>query len=216
MGLFIGFVVWALSFYSSFFTGVADISSFADITNGRILENLTIDSYEVPIRYNSSNMTSNTVLHFDFVWPEDTQNTTKIFSGTTEITCSILNNVIYFETDLTNLTYNYFKMTFSKKNVTANCANFAPAHNRTQIVPWAMQKKSLISQSIINMMTNLTYADYKSQLGITRDFRIEINESGTETNYGLPLPNNRNVYSRETTTRLEETNSEVDITVMVW
>jgi len=217
IGIFLAFVVWAFSFYTSFFPdSPTHASEFVDIINGKVLDFIMVDTYSVPIRVNHTLEETDVVLNFTYVWPGISKNSTRIYRGPTELPCQIIGDDIYFQSDLTNLTYNYFTMTYTNISMEQRCSGTFDIENSNLTFPWAAEHVKLLSQSKINEMTNQSYQDFKTNLSISRDFRIEINVSGTEINFGSAVPNNRNVYVKETFTKLEETNGAVDIRVLVW
>lgn len=218
---FLIFVAWAFTFYASLFTEkAAPLEEAVDTVNDKMLNFLMLDVYKVPIKFNSSNETNNSVLFFNFTWPDGTKNSTRIFQDSSSLPCQIIDNVydgtIYWEANLTNLTFNYFSMQFSNKTSNLSCSYSFSKGNETQAMPWVMEKKRLVSQDKINEMTNSSYGNFKNSLSISRDFRIELNISGTETNYGLTEPLIRNVYVKETGSKIEETGENVTIRVLVW
>ncbi len=217
MALFLAFVAWSFSFYMSLFTEKASpLEEAVDIIRDKIMDFLMIDSYRVPIRYNSTNETTNSILYFNFTWPAGTKSSARIFQDGTLLYCRVENDSIYWKADLTNLTYNYFEMRFSNTSTGCSSGEIFIIENELQAIPWAMEKKKLVSQSKINEMTNASYNDFKNNLSITRDLRVEINVSGTETIYGKTLPLIRDVYVKETESELEDTGETVTVRVLVW
>jgi hypothetical protein len=214
---FLAFVAWAFTFYASLFTEEANpLGEAVDIVNDRVVNFLTIEVYEVPIRYNSTNETNNSVLFFNFTWPDQTKNSTRMLQNSASLPCQMSGDTIYWQANLTNLTLNYFTMQFSNKTSSVNCSDSFTIQNELHAMPWTMEKKRLVSQDKINEMTGLSYPDFKSSLPVSRDFRVELNISGTVTNYGLTEPLIRDVYVRETYTRIDETEENVTVRVLVW
>lgn len=216
MGVFLSFVVWSFSFYFSFFpSGPTAASEFVEIINDDINDFLFVESYSTPLRFNASSSTNET-FNFTYFWPGNSIDSTRIFNrSSSSISCIISGDVVYFQSD-TDAGYNYFTLTYTNQTMTRRCSGTFNTENASKIVPFVPEQVDLISQEKINEMTNQTYVDFKNNLSITRDFRIEINESGTETNFGPSLPKNRNIFVRETFTKMEESGLDTDIRVLVW
>lgn len=217
IAVFLLFVAWSFTFYSSLVTTSSQpLGIIADDVENRILKFLTIDSYEVLIRVNSSVQASNAVLFFNFTWPDETKNATRIYSGNTLLGCTITGNTVYWRSDLVNASLNYFTMTFSNRTAAMNCSASFAIVNETQAIPWAMEKRRLLSQNRTDTMNSTEYNIFRESLGITNEFRIEINTTGNITAYGQTLPVVRNVFVRESWTKVEEDNQEAKMSIMVW
>ncbi|MBU0530600.1 MAG: hypothetical protein ABIH52_03915 [Candidatus Aenigmatarchaeota archaeon] len=217
IGVFLSFVIWAFSFYMSFFPNTGTpASDFADIINDKVLDFLFTESYSVPLRVNSTLEETDAIVNFTFIWPGDSKESTRIYSGVTIKDCIISGDVVYFQSDLTNLTHNHFTITFSNLSMAQRCSGSFNTENATYAVPWSHEMIKIISQQKINEMTNQSFVDFRNNLSVNRDFRVEINASGVETNFGYPTPKNRNIYVRETFTKQEENNADTDIRVLVW
>lgn len=217
IGVFLSFVVWSLSFYFSFFPDEPTLTPhFADLINEDIKEFLFVETYAVPIKFNSSVQEPDQEINFTYTWPVSS-NTIRIYNSTgSTMPCIISGDVIYFQTNTVNTTYNFFRMTYSNLSMSARCTGSFGLENATEVVPFSAEMIKLISQNKINEMTNQSYDAFKQNLSISHNFRIEINESGTETNFGPTLPQSSNIYVRETFTKMEESGQDVDMRVLVW
>jgi len=217
IALFLVFVAWSFTFYASLFTEKGTpLQEEIDTVNDKIMDFLKIDVYNVPIRYNSTNETENAVLYLNFTWPSGTKNSTRILQDSTSLSCQFIGDTVYWQADLINTTFNYFSMQFSNKTASLNCTSSFSIQDELKTISWAMEKKKLVSQGKIDEMTALSYTDFKNNLSISRDFRVEINISGTETNYGKTLPLVRDIYVKETESELEETGDNLNVRVLVW
>jgi len=224
IGVFLVFVAWAFSFYFSFFPDSrVSTSDFADIINEKVIDYLFIESYRVEGSYYVAGLTTEVVMNITYAWPnvtENTKNSTRVYLRTPQGTtaqpdCIISGDNISFKTDF-NAGTSYIIITYSNASMPMRCSGTfnVTTDNRTNL--GVAEKTDIISQVMINEMTNFTYEDFKNNLSVSRDFRVEINTSGVYTNFGSPLPKNRDIYVRETFSRLEETDAEVDVRVLIW
>jgi len=217
IAVFLIFVVWSINYYLSLFeTAPMPLEKEADIVKDKIIEYLTVDGYRVPMKLNSTNTTNNAALFMNFTWPDSTKNSTRIFfANGTSLTCNIIGDVLYWQLNLTNITYD-FVMRFANQSIDLRCNTSFTIANETKTIPQAMEKSRILSQDRINEMTSTGYGDFKNSLSITRDFRLEINISGNITNYGLNLPSIRNIFVKEYWNTIEETGEKTKVSVMTW
>lgn len=216
--VFLGFVTWAFGYYMTFFNvGGTSLEDMAYDISDKVLDFLTIDVYEVPIKVDSSQNISGQVLYFSFTWPDDTKNSTRIVSGIMSFGCNITGNTVYWSPDLEE-GENYFFMRFKNQSMDLFCVDDTvniTDENRTQVIPWVMERKKLVSQERIDEMNSTDYFTFKNIIGVSRDFRIEI-ENGLNMSYGLSVPEFSNVYVKETWNKIEEYDKKIKIRVLVW
>ncbi len=216
IGVFLVFIGAGFQYYSNLFQSRAQPMELVvgDISD-RVTDFLKTDVYEVPIKVNSP-VAKSDVLYFDYTWPsEGAKNSTKILQDSASKDCIISGSTLYFQTDL-NVGENFFTMRYSDKNVSMNCSGTFGTGNSNQTIPWAGVKRNMISQSNIDEMNATDYTTFKNNQGINRDFRVNVNVSGSVNYYGLNPPSATNVYVRETRWALEETDEEVIIRILSW
>lgn len=216
--LFIMFVSWSFVYFSQAFSSGTDfpMEVTAESISGYIVSYLVLDSYEVPVSHNASGAQSNAVFYLDYIWPSDgAKNSTRVYNGSgSGLACNITGNRLYW---LSNASAgsNYFRITYSNKNVTMNCSGGVLGTPINQTIPWSAVGKSRVSLEKVTDMAGTSYGSFKNGLGIDRDFRVEINISDSVTVYGLPLPNASSVYAK-TTRHATEEGEQAEITVMIW
>jgi len=209
--LFLIFVILGFWHYSGFFqekTQTQDLTYVGE----KILNSLLTQSYEVPVYYNSSSGSLET-LSLTFSWPEGTKNSTRIFSGATSLECNISGNKLYWTAD-TVKGENMFLMKFSKKPSNVLCNSDINTSNPNETVSWVMETENVFSLYKINQMLSTNYTDFKESLELSNDFQIVI-INNTETFYGKTPPLSRNVYVSEKTGKTDE-GSNTTIRVLVW
>lgn len=214
--VFLVFTAWAFSYYSTLFPKISEpLESAVFLIQDKLLDWLEIDVYKVPIRFSSTNSTTSSVLYFDFLWPTGTKNSTTILKDSTQLLCEISDNRIYWQDDLDE-GVNYFSMEFANVSTTLNCTANLNKSIVNQTTPWAEEKKQLISQSKINEMQATSYDDFKDSLGITMDFRIEIETNTSTTSYGKTIPSDRNVWVVVTSNKIWESGKIANVSIAVW
>jgi hypothetical protein len=216
--LFIVFVSWSFVYFSQVFSSGTSfpMDEAVDSISGYVSSYLTLDSFEVPVSHSASGPQSNAVFYFDYIWPsEGAKNSTKVYNSSgAQLACNITGNRLYWQSDA-SAGENYFKISFSDKNVTMNCSGGVLGSPVNQTIPWSAVSKTRVSQEKVSDMTGTSYASFKNSLGIDRDFRVEVNISDAVTVYGLPLPNASSVYAK-TTRHATEGGQQAELTVLVW
>jgi hypothetical protein len=230
MTVFILLVAWSFTYYAGLFDQASQpVSNIADTINDKIVDFLETDSYDVIVRHNLSAVQSDAIIHLNMTWPDQTQNTVQVHSGTSvgnNLTCNITNGELYWKSDLV-AGENFFLVHFSNRTASLNCTStqaqvdiYASDINNT--VAWAMVKRNLFAQSNIDRFnsTHASYIEYnifKSNENIEREFRVEIyNETSLLLAYGRILPLGSNVYTRETWSMIEESREKINMSVMAW
>jgi hypothetical protein len=214
--LFLFFVSWSFIYYTEFFTEKSEpLTNVATMVSDKIVGFLQTDVYRVPVRFNSSNTTINSVLYLDFIWPDGTKNSTRMFSGDDQLLCNISDNTMYW---LSNLTQgeNYFLMKFAESNTTMNCNASISTQHISKTVPWVQEKKTLISQLKIDEMLNTDYNSFRDSLDINQNFRVELEINESTTTYGLNPPLLSDIRVEETNSMIWENNQKIKIRVLVW
>jgi len=215
--IFLFFVVWSFVF----FYGTTSIeredpmAGAKDVVSDNVVEYLVTDLYEIPVRYASQNNTSNSVFYFDYVWPsEGAKNSTKVYGNGSQLSCNITGDRLYWQADADEGN-NYFTVKYSDENEVMNCTGGGLGTPINQTIPWSAVGHSVFSQDKADNMTSTIYSTFKKNLGILRDFRVEMNVSGSVTTYGPPTPNATSVYVK-TNRYTTEDNNKAEIRVMVW
>lgn len=214
--IFIFFAAWSFSYYAGFFKVEQEsFEYFGDMVKDKIVDFLSLDIYEVPIKFNSTNSTNDTILYLEFVWPEGTKNSTRVFLDEQTLPCRITNDVIYWQANLTE-GFNYFTIEFANKNESVQCSSPFSIVNENKTIPWAMEKRVLISQSKIDEMMNTNYEKFRENMGINENFRIEIENSTSVMSYGKSIPSGREVYVPTFKSRIWESGENVNISIAIW
>jgi hypothetical protein len=215
--VFIVFISWALSYYFAIFQeNASQFETAAEAGQKNIMDFVSTDAYEAPVRYYSNGPVTNGVLKAKSVWYSGEKNSTMVFAGGSPLPCRIDGDDLYWQADL-SAGYNYFTITTADVNTTMNCtASFAiSSFNLT--VPGVLEKKTMISLTKINGMANMSYAESKVLLGANQNFRLKLETAGGETVYGKSIPSGPvNVNSKKTEWKIYETHENANITVAVW
>ncbi len=211
------FLSWALAIYGDIYQFKAlPLSTLADDVNKKILDFLKVSVFEVPVNYTSIVVDGSKVLYADIVWPEGTVNSTKVFKAAALQPCQLASNRVYWLTSVTNTGPNYFRLRITTQSQPQNCSGSFTTGNASLATAVAMEKLEMVTNQKIAEVTSKSYEAFKSNISVSRDFRIEFNISGSVTTYGPSLPNASDVSSKETVTRVEDTNQNAVITVFVW
>ncbi len=213
--VFVVFAIWSFSYYFTLFPAdVGILKPAADVDTGRIMGFLSSSLYTVPVKVSSSGE-NNSVLYASSVWYYGTKNSTRVLGNGVSLDCRIIGDNLYWLANLSSGD-NYFYIEFSDVNSPLNCSSTFPIVNETHVTPWTIEKKTLVSLSKINNMTNTSYDDFKERLGLAEDFNISMEWDGSSETYGLPIPKHRNIYSRKHMNVLLENMKKINITVRVW
>ena len=212
--VFFVLVGWAFGYYSGLFTWKADaLKEEASTISSKVLDFLLVNSYTLPASFYSDNTTSGSVLYFDFGFPAGTRNSTKVFSGQTPLPCMLEGNRIYWQADLEE-GENIFRLEFSEISGGMNCDSNLSTENKSMALPWVLETKKLVSQEKIDEMLSKPYKEFRRELDIHRNFRIET--EGISQPYGPVPPPAGNVYVKETLSKITESNEDIRIRVLVW
>lgn len=215
--IFLSFLTWAFMFYTTITEEESyPLTGISDGINNKILDFLSVDVTSMSIKCTVSNTTDNAVLYLYHVWPEGTKNSTKVLSGSDILPCQFIGNALYWQGDVTNESDNYFTMRYSSHESGLQCDSSFTIENETQTLPFSGEERTMISQAKINQMVNTSYWDFKNDLGIDRDFQVEMNISGSVTTYGQSPPVASDVVSVESDNIIEETNELISIQVLVF
>jgi len=216
IGVFLIFVTWSFVFYTQTFEiGEATAKEALEQISDKVLDNLTIEVYSMPVMFNAPEDDPNVVLFFEYRWPFG-KNTTKVFSGSSSQTCNITDNTIYWQSSV-SAGNNYFTVKFSEQKADLFCTGGFSVVNETQVIPFSTEKQFRISLARVLNMNATNYSVFKSEQVINRDFNITIeNASGTVISYGLPPPPISNVFSKRILGIMEETGGNLTIRVLTW
>ena len=217
IALFVLFVAWSFIYLSSVFSAErGDAMEEASRTiSGRIAAYLTVDAYEIPVSYTSQSNASGVVFYFDHAWPSaGARNSTRVYGSINALPCNITGNRLYWQSDVTEGA-NSFIVRYSNKDVAMNCTGGFPIMIGNKTIPWSAVKKQLLSQDRINGMAAMDYPAFKMSLGIERDFRVELNASGSVTEYGSLVPNGTDVHVKTTRHGMED-NRKAEMRVLTW
>ncbi len=186
----------------------------ADRTNDGVLGYLLADVHEVPVRFNSDGAASDKPLYFNFTWPFG-QNSTRVYAGALQLPCKIAGDAVHWQSDLHD-GWNDFRVKFANKTEAMNCTGAFDTANENQTIPWAQEKKTMLLQSRIDSMLAMGYVAFKAAVGADRDFRVEINASGSVTGFGASLPTRSDIHRRVALTYIFENATAAEVSVLVW
>ncbi|MCX6814267.1 MAG: hypothetical protein NTY20_01260 [Candidatus Aenigmarchaeota archaeon] len=214
VSVFLIFVGIGMAYYWGLFeTNSNPVGTSLDIVNKKILDFLIIDSWKVPVRYNSSG-SGLAVLYLDFSWPEGTKNSTRILDSGLPLSCMFQGDRLYFQANVQEGD-NDFLMTFSNTSSPLACNSALETANSNASLPLASERSISVSQSNIDYMLATDYSQFRQSLGITRNFRVEI-DSGIVSFLGPQPPAFTNTYVKESRYLIQETGQPVTVRVMVW
>ena len=209
---FLVFTVFSFNYYTGFFVYQADLEMVAGSINQRVLDTIMVDDYFVPVYYNASMTENDRVLYADFLWPEGTEESTKILLNDIEQPCFISGDTIYWQSDLV-YGDNKFEMVYSNVSVPMNCDDPLVLDSPLQAKPWSIEKSRAASQGKLAAISAMSYDDYRSSISVSRDIRIELSSGFS---YGPEPAANIDVYVFESKTRIAETDEDIEVKVFVW
>ncbi len=213
--VFIIFVGWSFSYYFTLFPESGGIpGSVVDADKERIIGFLSTDVYRVPVKVDSGGE-NNIVLNASGVWYQGEKNSTRVVKDAVSLACRIIGDDLYWLSNLSSGS-NYFHIEFSGIDTSLNCDSTFSLENSTQVVPWALERKEMISLSRINNMTNTSYEDLKGDLGVEEDFNVYLEWGGTEETYGKTTPRGRDVHARKLESVIWENSEDINVSIRIW
>ncbi len=215
--VFIVFVAWSFSYYFALFEESENQFEIAvEIERNKIVDFLSVDVYESPVKYNSPGSVNDGVLKAKSVWYSGEKDSTKVFSGSEALPCRISGDDLYWQANLTN-GFNYFKIQIANVNATLNCSGTFSISSSNLTTPWAFEKKTMLSLSKVYEMANMSYDGFRYLLGLNEDFKIKVERTGGDIEYGRSIPSGPvNVNSKEIERKIFETSEIANITIAVW
>lgn len=215
---FLVFAVIAVAMYINTFSIDAsiDLGAAADRINEDVLDYLKDDVYEIPTRFNSSGADTDKPLYFNFTWPFG-ENTTRVYyqDTGTQVSCKIEGDAIHWQSDLHDGD-NDFLIRFANMSETMNCTGAFSTVNENQTIPWAQEKATMLLQTNIDAMVDMGYRSFKNFIGANRDFRVEINVSGSVLEFGRSMPSRSEVYLRTSRSQIFENSTSAEVSIWVW
>jgi hypothetical protein len=220
--IFLFFTAWSFSYYFMLFPtkNPMNLESAAETVEGRIIDYLSVDCKEIPVRFNSSGAVADVVLYFNYTWPYN-KNATKVVTDKTSMSsldCRYVGDTLYWKTDLSD-GFNYFWIVMLDiADTPLNCNGTFNVSDAIQTIPWVEEADTMLVMDRINEMTNTSYNQFKSTLSINRNFRIEMNISGTVIEYGSNKPKISDIYLREKSENVYTDTGvkKADIKIFVW
>ena len=220
--IFLFFTAWSLSYYFQQYPSKTpmNLEAAAEDIEEKIINYLSVDYREMPVRFNSSGAFSDAVLYFSYDWPYN-KNTTRVVTDKTTMSsldCRYIGNTLYWTTDLSD-GFNYFWIVmFDIDNTPLNCNGTFDTTSANQTIPWVEEKDTILLMDKINEMTNMSYDSFKSVISANRNFRIKMNISGTIIEYGSKKPKISDIYLREKTKKVYTDTGvkKADIKIFVW
>jgi hypothetical protein len=218
IAVFLFFVAWSFTFYFSVFRfDERYLDTAADIEMGKILDYMSIPLYSVPAVASSAGAQNDVVLSAGYLGYPEWRNTTRVWSGSTNLSCRIIGNNTYW---LANLSAgaNTFRIEFAGLG-TENplCSGTFSVAGATQIVPRALEENSMISSARMANMTSMGYQDFRKEIRTTQGFLLDVNGSTTSFSFGSGMPQGpSNVFVRTARGRIWETREDVNVTFYTW
>lgn len=215
--VFIVFIGWAFSYYFALFQGNASqFDVAADAGQKNVMDFIAVDVYELPVKYYSNGSVANGVLKAKSIWYSGEKNSTMVFSGDNSLPCRLDGDDLYWQADLAD-GYNYFTILTADANTTTNCTATFAISSFNLTIPWTLEKKTMVSLTKINGMTNMSYAETRGLLGMNQNFKLKLERAGGEISYGKSIPSGSvNVNSKKTGWKIYETQEKANVTVAVW
>ncbi len=215
--VFLIFVGWAFSYYFALFEEKGDqLGLSAEIEREKITDFLSVDVYESPVKYDSPGSVSDGVLKAKSVWYAGEKNSTRVFSGGDSLPCRVSGDDLYWQADLAS-GYNYFTIQVADVDEAMNCSGTFGISSSNLTVPWAFERKTMLSLSRINEMEGMDYGVFRDSLGLSEDFRIKVEREAGDIEYGKSIPEGAvNVNSKESQKRVFESSEIVNVTIAVW
>lgn len=213
MGLFLVFISWSFVYYTGFFSPSADMKAGVEGISSRVVDYLSVDVYDVPVVYDSG-VNGSRVLYMDFSWPPYSKNSTRIFSGNGTLPCRITGDRVYWQAGLSQ-GENRFVMRYHAGNGSLLCGSGFPATNASQAIPRAAERGRMFSQERISRMLAVDFQGFSYILGVSQDFRVELEIGNATVEYGIEPPLGYNVYVRETKGRTVD-GDDLVVRVLTW
>jgi hypothetical protein len=215
--VFLVFIGWAFSYYFAIFQENASrFETTAEAGQRNVMGFISVDVYEAPVKYYSNGPVANGVLKAKSVWYSGEKNSTMVFAGGSPLPCRIDGDDLYWQADL-SAGNNYFTITTANVNTTMNCTAAFAISSFNLTVPWALERKTMVSLTRINEMANTSYDGFRNSLGMNQNFRFRMERAGGDIAYGKSGPSGPvNVNSKKTEWKIYETQEKANITVAVW
>jgi len=215
IAVFVLLVGWSFSYYTGFFQ--PDQQNMHDIVSSiqeKLVNYMSDDVYSVPAVFNS-NTTETLVLYSEFPWNSSVRNSTRVYSGQTQLPCMFSGNRLYWQSEV-QPGQNLFSIEFSTAETDLNCMDSLSTAGANQTTLWAEQKSQTLSSNLIIRMFTEGYEYVRSALLISQNFRLEINSTSNYWEFGPSSPLSSNVYARQFTAQVYETGEKADIQLLVW
>lgn len=220
IAVFVLVITWSFTYYFGMFEDKEDLTKYAvEIVGNKIMNYISVDTYSIPVSFEStSNLTSH-AFYFDYLWKNGTGNSSRVLSSSgSSVDCELYGNGIYWTRDITDgETYDY-EIMYAAADLPQNCTEttYHSLTNRTKVIPHAEEKTEMISRYKMDLMNATSYYQFKSEQGIAEDFRVEITTQGSTFVYGIPVPQNRNVYSVIHKREIWESGKDAEILINLW
>ncbi len=219
IGVFVFIIVigWAFAYYFAVFQGEGgQFEASAKLDQEKILDYVSAEAYEMPVRLYSEGPASGAVLLAKSFWYSGTKNSTFVSGGAARLPCRIEGDDLFWQADLSG-GYDYFTISTADANMSMNCSGSFPVSSYNLTIPWTAAKKSTISLAKVGGMMNASYEEFRRSLGLNRNFRFVMETGGSETVYGKRIPSGpANVRSTKNERALYEIGGKANITIAVW
>ena len=214
--VFMVFIGWSFSYYFAMFQMPGpSFELAADSGQQKIMDFLAVDVYEAPVKYYSADAVANGVMQAKALWYAGERNSTIVF-GVGSLPCILDGNDVYWQANV-GAGYNYYTIMFADANTTLNCTGTFSTTGANLTSPWALQKREMISTAKISEMEAASYNDFRSSISLRHNFKIMIEKTSGNVEYGKGIPSGPvNVNSRRTERKVFETGELANITIAVW
>ncbi len=227
--IFLMFTGWAFAYYTIFNSGsIMSRSESAAIAGGRVIDHLTVRASSVPASYSSGTTGDDFTLaaYMDWSGPENmsARVVTEQMSNAS-LPCVISSPsgpgstwILHWNASLVQGS-NHFFIEYADLDTSLNCDQSVPKSTANAASLWAAEMKDVFStarNSDFCGSANSSYAQKKSDIGITFDFNVLIEEPGASYTCGRAVPRTgREVFVYPARGMLFE-GGDVNMSVMLW
>lgn len=215
--VFLVFVGWSFSFYAAIFQESGNqLSITAIVERNKLMEHVSVDVYQIPVRYNSPGDVTDGVLKAGSIWYSGGKNTTRVFMSSNNFPCIISGDELYWQDSISS-GYNYYFIEMADLNEPMNCSGSFSISSFNVTVPWALEHRTMISITKINEILNMSYDDFREQANLNSDFRLTVQKASGNVVAGKSIPVGAiEVDSRSNEREIFETSEDANITIAIW
>lgn len=226
--IFLMFVGWAFAYYSVFNSGnMMSRSGSASLAGEKVIDHLSVRVSSVPAVFSSGSAGDDFTLVAYVNWSGVEDESARVVTEqmtNASLPCKIVFDEgkwlyrIHWNASLV-VGDNFFFIEFADLDTSLNCDQSVPLSTDKQTTLWAAEYKDIFStarNSDICGLMNSSYEQKKSEIGITFDFNVLIDEPGASRTCGKAVPKaGREVFVYPATGELFE-GGDVNISVRLW